>query len=149
MKLRVRPKSDYLHQASLEELHKITSEWDSEVKLWEDELRFFQHLIDKYILKMIEEDQFQKVQRIVDEIIQFNDIELKEISAKIQKHDKHLGLMLEDAFSYDESLFRREHDHLEDEISNFMGKFKTFKKDTFSIIEEVLKNEKLQHLLHR
>lgn len=149
MKLRVRPQGDYPEKASLEDLHKITLEWDSEIKFWKDELHFFQHLIDKYVLKMIEEDQLQHIQKIVDEIIQYSDVDLKDISEKVQKHNNHLGLIIEDKFSYDQNLIRREHAHLEDSISVLMEKFKSFKKDIFSVIEEVLKNEKLQHLLQR
>ena len=149
MKLRVRPKSDYLHKASFDELHAVTLEWVSEINLLNDELRFFQHLIDKYIVKMVEEEQINHVQSIVDQILHYSDNDLKEISDKIKLHESHLLNLIEDSFSHDETAFRKEHDQLEDEISTFMENFKAFKKDIFSVIEDVLKNEKLQHLLQR
>ncbi len=147
MELRVRPKSDYLHNASFDELHKVTLEWVSELNLWKDELQFFQRLIDKFIMKMITQETLTHVQEIVDRIIHYNDIDLKDILSKVELHEKHLEQLVEQPFSHDETAFRKEHSELEDEISKFMGRFKNFKTEIFEVIEELLRNEKLQHLL--
>lgn len=149
MKLRVRPKSDYLKNASFSELHRINLEWESEIKLWQDELNFFQRLIDKYIMKMVHESTLAKVQDIVNQIIYYNDTDIDAIMLKIKTHEKHLEQLLEDKFSHDETLFRMEHEDLEEEVTLFMENFKKFKQEIFKVMDELLKEEKLRHLLKR
>jgi len=66
---------------------------------------------------------------------------------KTRKHLSHLAYLIDDPFKYDSHVFRNEHQKLEDDIVAFVKKFRTNRKEIFTITEHIVKREKLEHLL--
>ncbi len=146
MELRIRPKSDYLHKASFENLYILTEHWKSDIDFYRDELRFLHTLIDKYFIWMIKEGNISKVQSLSNKLSKIID-QKKELFNTINKHLLHLEELIENSFSHDEKMFRDEHEILEDEFTEFVKNFKVLKKEIFAITEHVIEDEKLQYLL--
>lgn len=146
MELRIRPKSDYMHQANLQELYILTEHWQADVRFYKDELRFLRDLVDKYFMWLIEKEHIDNLQEKAGRLLNA-DKQCDELAQKITKHLTHLNELQQNAFSHDEQQFRNEHGKLEDEIADFAKLFRDLKKDVFKITEEVLESEKLKHLL--
>jgi uncharacterized membrane protein YgaE (UPF0421/DUF939 family) len=146
MKALYRPKNNYLLEASMEDLRQINLNWKSEVEFMEDEIRVFEDLIDRYFPKLTDLDHIEKVRQIVDKLIHLRDHELKKIKEQIIKHEFHIEQVLANKIA-DEESFRKEHNQLEDKISALRTDFIGLKKELFTILDEVIKKDKQQHLL--
>ncbi len=59
MEFRSRPKSNYLLDAEWQELHALTSHWQSDMIFFSDELRFIDRVIDKYFTSLVDKDHIE------------------------------------------------------------------------------------------
>jgi hypothetical protein len=146
MKLRIRPKSDFLHKASVEQLYILTEHWKSDIEFYGDESRFLHRLINKYFIWLIKDGNINNVQYLsnkLDKMIK----QKKEIYKRINKHLRHFEEIIGNSFSHDENKFRDEHEILEDQISEFVKGFWKLKKEIFSVTEHVIEEEKIKHLI--
>lgn len=146
MELRIRPKSDYLHNASCEDLYLLTEFWKSEIEFYRIESRFLRMLVDKYFIWLIKDGNIEKVQSLSNKLSKITKHK-KELFEKMNLHLKHLEELIENPFSHDETEFRDEHSKLEDEFTEFVKNFKTVKQEIFVSAEHVIEDEKLHHLL--
>jgi len=146
MELRIRPKTDYLHQAGWQELYVLTKHWRSDMEFYSDELRFMCNLVDKYFKWLIKDENIGLVQTLTTKLIE-TDSRQKEIIEKIDMHLSHLDELIENSFLRDSQQFRDEHAILEDRMTAFITAFRKTKKEVFAITEQVMKTGKLQHLL--
>lgn len=146
--MRIRPKSDYLHTASWEELHILSGHWLSDVAFYKDEIRFLDKLLDKYFIWLLKDDNIQLMQKLIDKIKRA-ETEAKRLDETIHKHIGRLEALIENAFSHDEQQFRNAHVQLENDLVAFIKELRLVKKEVFAITEKVIESEKLQHLLIR
>ncbi len=146
MKALYRPKTNYILEASMEELRQINLKWKSEIEFMEDEIRVFEDLIDRYFPKLTDLEHIEKVRQIVDKLIHLRNHALKNAKEKVFKHELHIEEVLSNKTA-DEETFREEHNRLEDEISALRTNFINLKKELFTILDEVIKKDKQQHLL--
>lgn len=146
--MRIRPKSDYLHTASWEQLYALGEFWQNELAFYQDEMTFFHDLIDKYFMWLMEEPNIEKVQTLIRQLRKSHEKSV-ELIQKVNKHQMHFEELMENAFSHDEQKFREEHAQLEDEISAFVEGARNLKKEVFSVTENVMENERLKHLLDK
>lgn len=146
MELRIRPKSDYLHKASWEDLYLLTEHWKSDIEFYRDESRFLRTLVDKYFIWLIEDGNIQMVQLLSNKLSKII-TQKKAIYDKLNKHLNHLEELIENPFSHDSTKFRNEHSKLEDEFTVFVKNFKVIKKEIFAMTKHVIEDEKLHHLL--
>ena len=146
MRLGIRPKSDFMHTASWEQLHVITEHWQSDLEFYGDEIKFMQNLISKYFMLLVKEESSEHLQHLVSRmlIIDKNHGSLKD---QASKHLSHIAEAVKNSFSQDGQEFRSEHADLEDEFTNFVKDFKALKKDVFTVTEHILQTEKFRHLL--
>ena len=143
---RIRPKSDYMHTASIESLYALTEHWESDMQFYTDEIAFLQGLFDKYFVLMSREDKIDLVQAEANELLKLNDT-CDELKKRMKKHQLHLEELEENAFSHDEQSFRDEHGKLEDDFSAFVKRFREVKKNVFTISEEAMEVSKESHLI--
>ena len=144
--LRIRPKSNYLHQAGWQELYVLTKHWHSDMKFYEEEINFLRDLVDRYFIWLIRDENIRQVQSTAARLLKAEG-QHKEIVKKIDKHLIHLEELMENSFAHDEQKFRDEHAELEDEMTVFLKDFNMVKREVFAIIGHVMEAEKLQHLL--
>ncbi|SDH31454.1 hypothetical protein [Winogradskyella thalassocola] len=139
--LRSRPKGRYVLEADWQELYILTENLKADLLFYKDDLRFLQHLIDKYFLWMSKKENIDKVRDV--------EVNLMETSAqcisllkRTSIHLIHLANLIDDAFKYDSHKLREEHESLEDDIANFVKAFRANRKDILAITEYVIDNEK-------
>ena len=144
--LRHRPKTDYIHKAELGELHTLTEHWIKDLEFYLDEIHFFFHLVDKYFTLLLKEQHINEAQVVVTNIHAMEK-NLKLIRERSQKHLIWIDCSYELDEVPDEESFRKEHEELEDDMSDFLARFAQVKKDVFSLSRNMIEVEKLNHLL--
>lgn len=148
MEFRTRPKSNYLQNAEWQELHVLTSHWQSDMRFFEDELRFIDVLFDKYFSALIDKDNMDKTKTIAAKLagVKSNEGRLAE---RITKHLHHIEELMINPFSQDASAFRDEHGLLEDDLSAFIKSFREMKRELFELTERIARTEKAKHLISK
>ena len=53
---RYRPKGKYIYDADLQGIYILTEYWKNDLEFYRDDLRFLQHLIDKYFIWMTQKE---------------------------------------------------------------------------------------------
>ncbi len=113
------PKTNYKQEINWQELYILTEHWKNDVLFYRDDLRFLHHLIDKYFIWITKEDSLDSIQKVGISILE-DSKECDLLFEKIQKHLSHLADLLDGSFKNDSSLFRQEHQDLEEEIALFV-----------------------------
>jgi hypothetical protein len=144
--MRLRPKGEYLHTATWEELYTLSDHWKSDMAFYGDEIRFFHKLIDKFFIWLTQDESIGKTQALASRLSDLNK-RFEKISERINRHQADIGLLMENAFKESESEFRNEHVGLEEDLSAFAKEFRETKKEVFAISDKVIESEKLHHLL--
>lgn len=146
MELRIRPKSDFIHRATWEQLYVLTEHWKSDLEFYGDEIKFFKALINKYFMLLVSGKDVSEVQRLVKKITSF-DKNQKTMIDDVTRHLSHIAKLLDNSFPDNEQKFKDEHANLENKWVGFVKDFKELKRTLFNVLEEILKSEKLGHLL--
>ncbi len=144
--LRIRPTSDYLQNATWQELYLLTKHWKSDIKFANYEINFFKGLVDKYFIWVKDKNQIVQVQHLSN-ISEHLTSELENIDKTITKHLNYIRLFINSNISRDEEAFRVEHAMLEDKIVGFMNALRETKREIFNLTEEMLNNEKTNQLI--
>ena len=142
---RKRPKGSYLMEADWVDLYQLCKNWRSELAFYKDDLRFLYHLIDKYFIWMIKKDNVDEVRKIKKKLLEV-DKKCEDLLQKTKKHIIHIGNLVENPKSVESRVFRMEHEHLEDEITEFIELFRINRKEIFGITEHFVDNKKLHYL---
>lgn len=129
--------SDFLLRESLNDLHKNSRQWVSEVDLWKTELNFFQKLLDKYCTKVTTYQGKKQLGHLQNLITYYQGELLDEFAKAVRKHEKYLSRIL-DGSETDEEAYRVKHEIIEDKIATFRIRFKDYKKELFGFIEGLM-----------
>jgi len=146
MEFRTRPKSNYLLDAEWQELHALTSHWQSDIVFFGDELRFIDLLIDKYFTSLVDQENITVTKDVASKL---SDIKktYESLHEKVLKHLRHIENLMVNPFALDASAFRNEHQTLEDELVAFVKGFRNVKGRVFQLTDRVVKTEKQRHLI--
>src|ERR1700690_1603221 len=127
MELRTRPKSDYLSNASWEQLILLTKHWQSDVKYYADEIRFFRHLTDQQLLWLENDRTIMAIRALHNKLLDLAK-RCNALEDTMNRHLSHIQELYENPFSHDEHVFRNEHVSLEDDLTEFTRYFRALKK---------------------
>jgi hypothetical protein len=146
MEFRTRPKSNYLLNAQWQELHVLTTHWQSDLNFFGDELRFINLLVDKYFKTLIDDQHIGKTKGIA---VRLGEIESSygSLTKRVTEHLRHIESLMVDPFAHDESAFRDEHGLLEDDLAAFVKSFRDVKRQLFHLTEEIARTEKAKHMI--
>ena len=146
MEFRTRPKSNYLLDAEWQELHALTTHWQSDMVFFGDELRFIDLLIDKYFTSLVDKENIAVTKDVAAKL---SDIKktYESLYQKVLKHLRHIENLMVNPFGLDASTFRNEHAILEDELVAFVKNFRDVKQRVFQLTDRVVKTEKQKHLI--
>lgn len=144
--LRLRPKNNYLHTATWQELYALTEHWQSDVVFFGDEVRFLSDLVGKYFIWLTRRESMMTVQKMVTRLNTFAKTR-KEIADRIKQHLRDLSILMDGIEREDSKNFRFEHARLEEDLMTLAREFRSVKKEVFTITEHVVESEKLQNLL--
>lgn len=143
---RYRPKGKYIHDADWQGIYILTEHWKNDLEFYRDDLRFLQHLIDKYFIWMTQKENLDEVRDIETDLIEI-DRKCYQLLKKTNKHLTNLADLIDAPFKYDSHVFRTEHEELEDSIIDFVKSFRSNRKEMFAITEHVMDSEKLNRML--
>ena len=134
---RSRPKSNYIMEATWQELYKLAEHWKNELAFYKDEIRFFKKLSAKY--NYIKNPKFEELKQRVDDA----ELQLKILHAQTEEHLKHITQfikMLEEGQETDneDHIFREEHNLMEDNIMAFANAFWQLRKAIFTEAEQYI-----------
>ena len=138
--LRNRPNGTYIFDANWEELYILTKHWKSDLQFYKDDLKFLDHLIDKYFIWISKKEDRNAVQSIGKGIVKTNKI-CANLLKRAEKHLTHLANLIENPFKYDSYQFRTEHQQLEDDITNFVKIFRDNRKEVFEVTSLVVESD--------
>ena len=146
MEFRSRPKSNYLLDAEWQELHALTSHWQSDIVFFGDELRFIDILIDKYFTSLVDKENIAVTKDVAAKLTDIRKTH-ESLYQKVLKHLRHIENLMVDPFASDASAFRNEHQMLEDELVAFVKGFRDIKNRVFQLTDRIAKTEKQKHLI--
>ena len=146
MEIRTRPKSDYIHTASWQQLYVLTEHWLSDLEYYKDEIRFLIDLINKYFIWLVDDENINELRKLTNHLKQAEKTQI-EIAETTANHLSHLVEFCKTISVNDEQKFREEHARLEDNFAAFIKDFKALKKDIFKTTRKVIEAEKLKRLL--
>ncbi len=143
---RYRAKDNYIHEADWQGLYVLTEHWKSDLEFYADDLRFLQHLIDKYFIWMTRKENIDEVRDIESDLVE-TDRKCNRLMKRIKKHLRHLANLIENPLKYDSQVFRGEHEKLEDEIAVFVKSVRANRKEVFAITEHLMESKVLSRIL--
>lgn len=143
---RTRPKDNFIMETDWRKLHVLTNHWKSDLLFYLDDLRFLQHLIDKYFIWITQKDNLREVQQMGRAIFDHTK-ECKLLLEKLDKHLSHLANVMDEPLKNGSDTFREEHQELEDRIAKFIKAVRENRKKLFSVTERVVDSEQLTHLM--
>jgi glutaredoxin 2 len=146
MEFRTRPKSNYLLNAEWQELHILTTHWQSDMDFFKDEFRFMNVLFDKYFTALVDKDNIEKTKQVAANLADVQD-RRDALVQRINKHLEHIQQLMTDPFYHDAASFRTEHGVLEDDLTDFIKAFRNVKNEVFQLTERIAKTEKAKHLI--
>jgi hypothetical protein len=145
MELRTQ-QSNYLQSAEWQELHVLTSHWQSDMAFFEDELRFIDVLLDKYFNALIDPENMDSTKSIAAKLSNLKSSR-EMMTSRIAEHLHHIKALMTNSASQDAEAFREEHARLHDELTDFVKTFRAVKRDIFELTERIARTEKLKHLI--
>lgn len=143
---RNRPNGNYIFEANWQELYVLTEHWKSDLLFYQDDLKFLDHLIDKYFIWLTKKENLDQVREIVNGLVKTDKL-CSTLLKEVNKHLSHLAGLIDDPFKYDSHKFRTEHQLLEDKLADFVKTFRENRKKVFAVTEHVIESEKLEHLI--
>lgn len=129
-----------------DELYVLTEHWVSDLEFYREDLRFLHHLIDKYFMWITKSENIGLVKEIKKELLEMN-TRNRDLLDKVKKHLMQLGRLVENPNHQDAGIIITEHEHLEEEMSDFVRLFRKNRKEAFKITEYVIDSEHLEQLM--
>jgi seryl-tRNA synthetase len=137
----------YWEYTPLEELHRRSRLWLSEIAFWQEELAFMQKLIKNHFLYFTDEKRRGETNRLMQQMNSLTD-DLKAVKINVQEHESHLAAFMLAKSNQKEKTYRTEHGTLEQLLSRFMEDYKATKQQLFREADEVLQEEKMQRFIN-
>ncbi len=140
------PELDFLKNGPWDELYTLTGHWCSDMDFYRDDLRFLHHLIDKYLIWITKTENLDLVRELRNGLIDISK-QSDDLLKKMRKHMDQLGRMVEDPSQGDAGVIITEHEHLEEEMADFVKSFRQNRKEVFALTEYVIDSEELASLM--
>lgn len=138
MSLSISTSTNYLLQRSLQDLHRRTLEWESNISFWKQELQFFKKLINVYGSQLHLREQIHERDHFTMLLDYYSGELMDSLSKKIHDHEDHLRPLTKNVNSQDENEYRAEHRALEKQMKAIEREFLCYKSELFSLVEKVM-----------
>ena len=123
------PKTEYLLDASLNDLHKEALTWTKELEFCKDEMVFFYNLVHKQeIIKNIPSEELAIIEK---ELIHLYSETLNSTLTALRGHEKTLSNLLKENVFQNEKDYRETHRDLRSQICDVDKVIKNFKRKVF------------------
>ena len=138
----------YIEWFSPAEMHDHSRTWLSHLDFMQHEQEFLNGLITFYMGQLADSRLYNRSKKIINGLL---DLE-KKITALhdvVVKHEAQLEIMIDKIDQPKmESAYRDEHHDLLKRMQDYESEYKKVKKSLFTLISEIIRKEKQQHLLN-
>jgi hypothetical protein len=121
-------------------LYILAEHWQSDLKFFQEELRFLHRIIKRFLLWLNEDENILSTRSLVNRITE-TEKERHTLDEHVSKHMMHIREIMENPFVYNESKVTDEHVRLEVEFSDFVKNFRKLKGQVFTEAERVIEKE--------
>jgi len=138
----------YIEWFSPAEMHEHSKTWISHLEFMQHEQEFLNGLISFYMAQLADSKLYRRSKEIINDLL---DLETKItlLHEVVLKHETQLEIMLDKIDQPKmESAYRDEHHELLERMKDYETEYKQVKKSLFSLISEIIRKEKQQHLLN-
>ena len=142
------PNIKYIETKSPDELHVESLNWISELKFIKDEQKFLEDLLKSYTIQLLENQDFSKNREIINDLTKIRKSG-EHLLKKLINHENEL-LILVDGIDQikEEKHYRFLHSTYLLEVTNYFNEYKDIKKEIFSAVKKIMKQEKQKRLLN-
>ncbi len=137
---------EFMKNGPWTELYALMEHWKSDLEFYRDDLRFLHHLIDKYFVWIAKSENLETVRELKSGLLQLK-MRVRDLLEKVCRHKAKLAQMAEDPNKIDAAIIRTEHEHLEEEMVQFVRLFRANRKKVFAITEFIMDSEELSSKL--
>ncbi len=121
---------------TLDNLHTQCQEWLSEISFWQEEMKFFEELLEKNALKELKFNQKVVFEKLQNQIIYYRGELLDRFEHDVKAHQKALARETKKAASISEANYET-HNTLSDQLAQFDKEFKNMKRELFDLIRQL------------
>lgn len=139
--IRKGPKGDFIAKANMEQLYTLTKHWNSDLHFFRDDLIFLHKLLDSYFIWIDRDENYKVASKMKIELLKLKE-RCQNLLEKTDKHRERIGKILMEKIE-DSRVLRLEHEHLEDEIADFVKKFRSNRLELFKVTEYIKDTDKL------
>jgi len=122
-------------------LYKLTEIWKNNMECQLFEIEFPERLIETFFVKLLLQENLDTLRELQNDLFQAKNGS-KDLQQHIQIHLDHIVDLLDEPFKYKASIFRQDHEQLEDDVSEFISMQKTIRFTVFKMTKDVLESEK-------
>ena len=130
--------------SSVESMYHESLEWQLEVALWKQELKFFQKMLDINARHCHTSGQKQKLGHFQNLIIYYNGELLDQFRQKTRRSSKYLAQHVESDADFDQDTYQQKFGRLNGQLRAFAVEYRKYKKEFFQFMEEVM-----EHSVHK
>ena len=129
-------------------MHHETVQWISELKFVKDEQQFLNNLVKHYTSELADAKYYEESKAIVGDILDAEN-EVDTLIKKVQVHENQLEIMVDDIDQPRmERAYKETHKELMLEMSSYLYTYRGLKKELFSLISRVIREDKQSRLLN-
>jgi len=140
------PGKSELGKTKWEELYFLAKHWKSDLEFYKDDLRFLHNLIEKYLIWITRKENLERVADIRKKEHELT-LTCNELYQKVSSHLEMASIIVKGGNDTDKKDFFTTHRGLENEIVEFVKKFRESRKEVFKVTEYVMDSEELRNIL--
>lgn len=131
MESKILSSTGFLHEFSIEELYVLTTHWLSDISFFEQEINYFQSLIKRYFLPVVEEQNVMLIQSLASHFESL-DLRKEQLKNSIIQHQQHLSTFLDTSPVENEAHLNVLHSNLEAKLFEFIRTLRQIKLEFFN-----------------
>ena len=132
--------SDISQPPSVESLYHDSLEWQLEVALWKQELKFFQRMLDINARHCHSSAQKKKLGHFQNIIIYYNGELLDQFRQQTRRNSKYLAQHVEDTSDFNYDGYQQKFRGLGERLQAFSVEYRKYKNEFFQFLEEVMEH---------
>lgn len=132
---------------SAERMHEMSKNWLSDLNFIKDEQVFLEELITNYTQKILEDESLTRAQTATTALYRTKR-GCEKLINQIVQHENDLRLMVDGKDEIEkETQYKEEHREITSVISSFYHDYKAVKFEIFELIKDIIKIDKMAHLI--
>ena len=137
----------YREWKSAEEMHEESMRWLSELAFIQDEITFLEDLLEKHFSKLTTAKFYENSKELTTELGEMRAI-AESVEQKVKKHNNELDILLDGIDQpHEEREVKADHRWFIQCTNAFFHDFKQVKRSVFTVILDIMKDEKRNKLL--